>query len=57
MQLPSSSPTFWAQQPEVWFLQAEAQFYISKTIDDTTKYLFHHGRYQKLQTLTDYLMR
>ena len=31
-------PTFWAQQPEVWFLQAEAQFHIRKIKDDTTKY-------------------
>ena len=31
-------PTFWAQQPEVWFLQAEAQFHIRKITDDTTKY-------------------
>ena len=30
--------TFWAQQPEVWFLQAEAQFHIRKITDDTTKY-------------------
>ena len=26
-------PTFWAQQPEVWFLQAEAQFHIRKITD------------------------
>ena len=31
-------PTFWAQQPEVCFLQAEAQFHIRKITDDTTKY-------------------
>ena len=31
-------PTFWAQQPEVWSLQAEAQFHIRKITDDTTKY-------------------
>ena len=31
-------PTFWAQEPEVWFLQAEAQFHIRKITDDTTKY-------------------
>ena len=31
-------PTFWAQQPEVWFLQAEAQFHIRKITGDTTKY-------------------
>ena len=31
-------PTFWAQQPEVWFLRAEAQFHIHKITDDTTKY-------------------
>ena len=31
-------PTFWAQQPEVWFVQAEAQFHIRKITDDTTKY-------------------
>ena len=31
-------PAFWAQQPEVWFLQAEAQFHIRKITDDTTKY-------------------
>ena len=28
-------PTFWAQQPKVWFLQAEAQFHIHKITDDT----------------------
>ena len=33
-------PTFWAQQPEVWFLQAEAQFHIHKITDDTTKYYY-----------------
>ena len=30
--------TLWAQQPEVWFLQAKAQFHIRKITDDTTKY-------------------
>ena len=34
-------PIFWAQQPEVWFLQAEAQFHIRKITDDTTK--FYHA--------------
>ena len=32
--------TFWAQQPEVWFLQAEAQFHIRKITDDTTKFCY-----------------
>ena len=31
-------PTFWAAQPSVWFLQAEAQFHIRKITEDTTKY-------------------
>ena len=31
-------PSVWAQQPEVWFLQAEAQFHILKITDNTTKY-------------------
>ena len=30
--------TFWAQQPEVWFLQAEAHFHIRMITDATTKY-------------------
>ena len=30
--------TFWAQQPEVCFLDAEAQLHICKITDDTTKY-------------------
>ena len=25
-------PTFWAQQPEVWFLPAETQFHIRKIV-------------------------
>lgn len=33
-------PTFWSSQPEVWFLQAEAQFAIRKITQDSTK--FYH---------------
>ena len=33
-------PTFWTQQPEVWFLQVEAQFAIKKITDDTTKFYY-----------------
>ena len=29
-------PTFWSNQPEVWFIQAEAQFHLRKITDDTT---------------------
>lgn len=31
-------PTFWAEQPAIWFLQAEAQFSLRNISDDTTKY-------------------
>ena len=33
-------PTFWTQQPDVWFLQTEAQFNIRKITDDTTKFYY-----------------
>ena len=33
-------PMFWTQQPQVWFLQTEAQFNIRKIGDDTTKYYY-----------------
>ena len=33
-------PVFWTQQPQVWFLQTEAQFNIRKKADDTTKYYY-----------------
>lgn len=33
-------PPFWPEDPEVWFVQAEAQFQISGIKDDTTK--FYH---------------
>ena len=33
-------PTFWTNQPEVWFFQAEAQFHLKKITDNTTK--FYH---------------
>ncbi len=33
-------PQFWTQQPEVWFLQAEAQFQLKEITADDTKY--HH---------------
>ena len=31
-------PTFWAQHPQVWFRQAEAQFHIRKITRNETKY-------------------
>ena len=33
-------PVFWTQQPQVWFLQTEAQFSIRKISDDTTKFYY-----------------
>lgn len=33
-------PTFWSQQPRVWFAQAEAQFTLRNVTADTTK--FHY---------------
>ncbi len=33
-------PTFWTTQPSVWFTQTEAQFYLRKITDDTTKYFY-----------------
>lgn len=33
-------PPFWPEDPEVWFVQAEAQFQISRVKEDTTK--FYH---------------
>jgi len=33
-------PVFWTQQPQVWFLQTEAQFNIRKIADDTTMYYY-----------------
>ena len=31
-------PTFWTSQPEVWFVQAEAQFQLRGIAADSTKY-------------------
>lgn len=31
-------PQFWTQQPEVWFVQAEAQFHVRNITADDTKY-------------------
>lgn len=31
-------PTFWTKNPDVWFLQVEAQFGLRKITDDDTKY-------------------
>jgi hypothetical protein len=31
-------PVFWTAQPQVWFVQAEAQFHISQITADSTKY-------------------
>lgn len=33
-------PTFWTDQPEVWFAQAEAQFTLRKIEADDTKYYY-----------------
>ena len=33
-------PTFWAEHPQVWFKQAEAQFHIRKIMEDETKYYY-----------------
>ena len=33
-------PTFWPQNPAVWFVQAESQFELRKITDEVTKY--HH---------------
>lgn len=33
-------PTFWTDQPKVWFTQAEAQFHIRKITEDLTKYYY-----------------
>ena len=33
-------PTFWAEQPAVWFTQTEAQFHIRHITDDATKYYY-----------------
>ena len=33
-------PTFWTEQPHVWFLQVEAQFNIRKITDDSTKFYY-----------------
>lgn len=33
-------PTFWTSQPQVWFVQAEAQFQIRKITADETKYYY-----------------
>ena len=33
-------PSFWTQQPEVWFLQVEAQFNIRKITNDATKFYY-----------------
>ena len=31
-------PTFWTQQPRVWFAQAESQFAIRKIVSEETRY-------------------
>ena len=33
-------PTFWSHQPQIWFVQAEAQFILRNITDDTTKYYY-----------------
>ena len=33
-------PTFWTSHPEVWFVQAEAQFELRRVTADETKYLY-----------------
>ena len=33
-------PTFWTNEPNVWFTQAEAQFHIKKVTEDSTKYYY-----------------
>ena len=33
-------PTFWVSQPEVWFVQAEAQFHLRKITSDETMYYY-----------------
>ncbi len=33
-------PTFWTEQPAIWFAQAEAQFNIRNIIADDTKYYY-----------------
>jgi hypothetical protein len=32
-------PLFWAQQPAVWFAQAEAQFFLASVSSKKTKFL------------------
>ena len=33
-------PTFWTIQPDVWFVQAEAQFTLHEITAESTKYYF-----------------
>ena len=33
-------PTFWTEQPDVWFVQAEAQFAVRNIVADDTKYYY-----------------
>ena len=33
-------PTFWTSQPEVWFVQTEAQFNLRCITNDDTKYFY-----------------
>ena len=33
-------PTFWTVQPEVWFVQAEAQFRLRRIETDETRYYY-----------------
>ena len=33
-------PTFWTSQPEVWFVQAEAQFHLRRITADDTKFFY-----------------
>lgn len=32
------APTFWRNNPELWFMQVESSFHVSKITDDQTKY-------------------
>ena len=32
--------TFWTFQPHVWFAEAEAQFYLRKTVANEIKYFY-----------------
>nr|CAB3260874.1 uncharacterized protein LOC100176143 [Phallusia mammillata] len=36
-------PTFWAEQPRIWFQQTEAQFALKKITCDQTKYYYQQN--------------